>query len=151
LYVSLMIIRTEIFDYTINKKDALMNHHPAFKKPIPMTENIPTPILESIRATIGSAICYIKYSRAESPVHNKLRVASQTLGDLITLQKKNEEQPFWYSTYEGLVERYVQLRTEHKKLKEQNKELKENYEDLKERYWNAMSLIEEQIEEPERL
>jgi predicted nuclease with TOPRIM domain len=116
-----------------------------------MTEKIPTPILESIRATVGSAIFYIKYNRAESPIHNRLREASKTLGDLISLQKNDEEQPFWYSIYEGLVERYVQLRTEYKKLKEQNKKLKEDYEDLKERYWNAMSSIEEQIEEPERL
>ena len=128
-----------------------MNDHLALQKPIPMIETIPTPILESIRESVGSALCYIRYTRTETPVQGKLQMASKTLNDLITLQKKEEEQPFWYSVYEGLVERYVQLRSEHKKLKEQNKMLKKDYELLKERYWHAMSSLEQPMEEPERL
>jgi len=104
-------------------------------------EKFPIQLLRSIYGTIESARNNIRQRRKDSPLHCRLREASETLNEMIKLEEK-EDHPFWYTLYEGMIGRYVQLRTEYRYQSEINKELRRENRDLKDRYFDAISRLE---------
>jgi hypothetical protein len=104
-------------------------------------EKFPIPLLRSIYGTVESARFYVRERRKDSPLHCRLREASETLNGILNLEEK-EEQPFWYSLYDGIIGRYVQLRTDYRYMVAENKRLHNENKELKEKYWDAIQRLE---------
>jgi len=101
----------------------------------------PPPLLRSIYRTVEAARYFVRERRKDSPLHCRLREASETLNEMLKLEEK-EEHPFWYTLYEGMIGRYVSLRVEFRHMKEENKQLRTQNRELKEKYLDAMKRIE---------
>ena len=111
-------------------------------------EKFPIPILRSICGTLQSARQFVSGRKKDSPLHYKLREASETMEAILKLQE-NEDQPFWYTLYEGIIGKYIHLKYEHKNLQIENDKYRQENHDLREKYWDAIKKIEKESAESE--
>lgn len=111
--------------------------------------NFPLPILKQIYQTVESARAHVREKRKDSELHFRLREASETLIQIIRLEEK-EDIPFWYTLYDGIIGRYIKLRTDFRNLLIENKAIKQENKELKEKYWDAIKRLEPIQQESEK-
>lgn len=110
-----------------------------------MNEELPLQVLRPVLGAVESAREYVRGRAANGMLHDKLRAASKILNDLMNLESdaaREEQSPFWYTLYEGLVEKYIQLKMAHRFLKQEHANLKEQHAQLYEKYWDAVSKLD---------
>lgn len=101
---------------------------------------IPIEVLQEILQTLEKARGFVRDRAYNSNLHFRIREASETITKMIGLQKEAPK-PFWWKLYDGLIGRYIELRTQFRKQAVENKKLRSDLIDLGQRYWDATNRL----------
>ncbi|MDA3614729.1 hypothetical protein [Polluticaenibacter yanchengensis] len=113
-------------------------------------KQVPFQLLIPVLETLKQADNLLPQKFNGGQLQRNLRQSIFTVSDVLKLS--NEDNPFWYKLYEGLVDRYLELRRENHEAIKQLKELKKEHANLKDRYFSlGQQLDSEHPDSDERL